>query len=66
MIPYDIFKHGIGSRIFNKNTNRYGIISDIKETSNEYIEPFVLYDTEIKATKEDAYALMFIDAYEAK
>lgn len=40
----DIFKVKIGQRVYDTFTNRYGRISDIKETAFEWIEPFIKWD----------------------
>lgn len=52
MIPYDIFKHGTGVRVYGTNSKLYGTVTSIRETSNEYLEEFVMYDgtdQEVKA-----------------
>lgn len=38
---YDIRKHGIGTMVYDFKNDRYGIVKDIRETTYEYIEPFV-------------------------
>lgn len=42
-MKYDIFRHGIGTKILNIKTGESGIVSEIRETGHEWIEPFVDY-----------------------
>lgn len=57
-MKYDIFKHGIGTRVRNFKTNKTGFVKDIKETFYEWIEPYVLYDGEQNAVRSSAEDLV--------
>lgn len=43
---YDVFKHGIGTRVVELSTGRRGTVKDIRETAPEWIEPFIQWDDE--------------------
>lgn len=40
-IRFDAHKHGIGTRVYDLHTDRYGIVVDIRETTYEWLDMFV-------------------------
>lgn len=61
MKPYSVFNHGKSSRVYNKVTRQYGIVTDFKETFNEYIQPLVLYDSEVVSVIVEPACLMLVE-----
>lgn len=59
-MKYDIFKHGIGTKILNIKTGQVGIVEDIRETFHEYIEPFVRYEGNKELVRENKYDMEVI------
>lgn len=41
-----VFDLEVGTKIYDKSTDKYGIISDIRETGYEVIDAFILLDGE--------------------
>lgn len=39
-----------GQKVYDKDTDKLGVISDIKETAPEYIEAFVMFEGETLET----------------
>ena len=42
---YDPHRHGVGCEVLNTNTGKFGRVVAITETSYEWIEPQVQYDS---------------------
>ncbi len=49
--PDSIFEMKVGMRVYDSFNNKYGRVSDIKETHYEWIEPFVLWDDSEQSEK---------------
>ncbi len=51
VIKVSVFDLTIGTKIYDKKSNRFGIISDIRETSYENVEAYITLDglTEVLA-----------------
>ena len=52
MKKYDLWEHGIGTKVFNIKTRKFGTVVDIKEIGFEWIEPFVRYEGSEDLVKE--------------
>lgn len=50
VIKADVFNLKVGTRVFDKNSGKTGMISDIRETGYEVIEAFIQLDGETKET----------------
>ena len=55
---YDIFKDGAGTRVLNIRTGQRGVVTEVRETAYEYIEPFVKYDGSDKVELESTLNLV--------
>jgi hypothetical protein len=57
-IRYDIFMHGIGSRVKDPVTGRKGLVVDIVEPSADWIEPVVQWDDDFEHSEVFSYPLL--------
>ncbi len=53
--PKDVFELKKGMKVYDAFKNRYGLISDIRETSAEWIEPFVKWEDAEKEEQLNMY-----------
>lgn len=59
-IRYDIFAHGIGTRVKDPVSARKGIVMDIVESSPEWIDPVVKWDDEIEDVEPSVFSYPLI------
>ena len=59
MSQYNIFKNGTGTLVYEISTGRRGIVREIRETSFEWIEPFVDFG-DGKLEKANTYNLLVV------
>lgn len=55
VIKASVFDLSIGTRILDKATNTLGIISDIRETTPENVEAFILIDGETQEANVSSF-----------
>lgn len=58
-MKYDIFKHGIGTLVYDFKNDRYGTVKEIRETTYEYIEPFIDFG-DGKLTRMEPFNLLVV------
>lgn len=59
-IRYDVFIHGIGSRVKDPVSARRGVVTDIVESSPEWIDPVVKWDDEIEDVEPSVFSYPLI------
>ena len=45
-MKYNLWKHGSNIKVYDTKRKKYGVVTKIKETAPEWIEPFVLFEGE--------------------
>lgn len=58
-MKYDIHKHGVGIIVYDFKNDRYGTVKEIRETSYEYIEPFIDFGSG-KLERAEPYNLLVV------
>jgi hypothetical protein len=57
---FDVFKDKVGSQVLNTRTGKLGVVTAVRETAFEYIEPFVTYDGTKEEVKESTLNLVVV------